>query len=38
MYRPIQVAFCNKCGATFHTMKGFKKHIKVCKGKKKNAK
>jgi hypothetical protein len=38
MRRPIQVAFCNRCGASFYTMRGFKKHIKVCKGKIKNAK
>jgi hypothetical protein len=34
MSTPRQVAFCNKCGASFHTMRAFKKHIKGCKGKK----
>jgi hypothetical protein len=25
---PKQVGWCQKCGATFHTLRAFKKHLK----------
>lgn len=28
---PKQVGWCQKCGATFHTLRAFKKHLKECK-------
>jgi len=28
---PKQVGWCRKCGATFHTLRAFKKHLKECK-------
>jgi len=33
---PKQVGWCRKCGATFHTLRAFKKHLKECKMDKSN--